>query len=807
MFRNYIKTAWRNLWKNKTFSAINIAGLSLGTAAFLLITNYLHFENSYDDFQTNKDRIYRIPMVITEQDGKEQTFAFTYPAVAPAMKKDFPEIEQVIRLRRQGGIVSYKDQHIPEGGNLYYVDPEISKVFTFEFLKGNEATAMQELNDAIITASTANKYFGSEDPIGKALRYRDEDHIVKAVIADQPANAHFQFNILLNYNKYIALTNGRANTSWGWSDFYTYVLLKPGTNPKAFESKFPAFAEKYQGADMKADGFKIWYKLQPIKDIHLRSSYDYEFPGNGNLTYLKYLAIAAIFILFIAWINYINLATARSLERAREVGVRKVVGAGKFQLILQFISESLILNLGAVIIGVVVFKVTQTSFSSLVGKEVSDIYSTNWKFWVFCLSIFIGGSLVAAFYPAFILSSFQPIRSLKNNFAIAGGRSTGNMMRKSLVVIQFVAAIILISSAIGFYRQLKFMQSRDLGVDIEQTLVLQQSTGLDSADIPKHFALINELKTFPGVNSVTVSSSIPGGEVGGSAGFQLQNSNSEKRCRILAIDSAFIPSYKLTVMEGRNITTDRAARDSSEITNVILNETAAKIFGFSKPGEIVGKNLTTGGSELYHIIGVVKDFHQESLEYSFDPIVMYPGDAQDFGNYSIKTSTANVPKLIEFAEKKWKASFPESPFRYLFLDEYYNLQYKNDQLFATVLWLFTVIGIVIACLGLFGLSLYTIAKRSKEISIRKVLGASMIQLTQMMTVDHLKLIAFSGLIGIPVANFIVKRWLSKYAFHIEIQWWFYLLPLMMILCVALITVIWQSVRAALTNPVKSLRAE
>lgn len=806
MFRNYLITAWRNLWKNKTFSAINIAGLSLGIAAFLLISNYLRFENSYDDFQTKKDRIYRIPMVIAEQDGKEQTFAFTYPAVAPAIKKDFPEVEEVIRLRGQGGLVSYGDQHIPEGGRLFYVDPEITKVFTFQFLKGNAATAMTELNDAIITESTAKKYFGYADPIGKALRYRDEDHIVKAVISDQPANAHFQFNLLLNYNKYIALTNGAANTSWGWSDFYTYVLLKPGTDPKAFEAKFPAFAEKYQGRDMKAEGFKIWYKLQPIKDIHLRSSYDYELAGNGNLTYLKYLAIAAIFILFIAWINYINLSTSRSLERAREVGVRKVIGAGRFQLILQFISESLILNLIAILIGVFVFKVTQKSFSSLVGKEVADIYSTNWIFWIFCLAIFIGGSLIAAFYPAFILSSFQPIRTLKNNLTIGTGRGTGNMLRKTLVVVQFVAAIVLISAAIGFYRQLKFMQTRDLGVDIEQTLVLQQSTGLDSAEVPLHHAFINDLKSFPGVRSVTVSSSIPGGEVGGSAGFVLQNTTADKRCRILAIDSAFIPAYKLRLLEGRNFSTDRRARDSTETTNVILNETAAKIFGFEKPADIVGKKIQGAGQNCL-VIGVVKDFHQESLEYSFDPIVMYPGNPNNFGNYSVKISEASIPQLMDFAEKKWKASFPESPFRYVFLDEYFNRQYKNDQLFATVLWLFTVIGIVIACLGLFGLSLYTIAKRSKEICIRKVLGASMMQLTGMMTKDYLKLILVSGLVGIPVANIIVKQWLSKYAFHIEIQWWFYLLPLMMILCVALITVIWQSVKAALTNPVKALRSE
>ena len=348
MIKNYFKTAWRNLWKNKTFSAINIFGLSLGIAAFLLIVNYLRFEYSFDDAHVKKDRIFRVPMITKEKDGKEQTFAFTYPALAPAMKKDFPEVEEAARFRRQGGIVQYGEQRILENGSLYYADPSLFKIFSFGFVKGNAETAFKELNDAVITAETAKKYFGNIDPIGKALHYRNEDYIVKAVLEDIPANSHIRFNILLNYDKYIQL-NSNANTSWGWSDFYTYVLLKQGTSAKAVEAKFPSFTEKYMGDDMKQTGYINTFQLQPLKDIHLRSKYDYELAGNGNLTYLKYLGIAALFILFIAWINYVNLSTAHSLDRSKEIGVRKVAGAGKFQLIRQFLGESLFLNIIAII--------------------------------------------------------------------------------------------------------------------------------------------------------------------------------------------------------------------------------------------------------------------------------------------------------------------------------------------------------------------------------------------------------------------------------------------------------------------------
>lgn len=806
MIRNYFKTAWRSLWKNKTFSAINIFGLSIGIAAFLLIVNYLRFEYSYDDAHEKKDGIFRVPMVISEKDGKEQTFAFTYPAVAPALKQDFPEIQEAVRFRRQGGIVTQGDQKIVENGGIYYADPALFNLFSFRFIKGNAATAFKELNDAVITEETAKKYFGAIDPIGKSLNYNNEDYVVKAVLENIPVNSHIQFNILFNYKKYIQLTEGAANTSWGWSDFYTYILVKPGTDVKKLQAKMPAFAERHMGDEMKQTGFQVAFILQSLKDIHLRSSYDYELAGNGNLTYLNYLGIAALFILFIAWINYVNLSTARSLDRSKEVGVRKVVGAGKFQLVRQFLSESLLLNVIAIIAGILFFRLSLPAFSTLVEKDISVLNITDWRFWSLAILVFLLGTLLAGFYPAFVLSSFQPIQSLKSSQGFSGLRGGRALLRRSLVVLQFVAAIVLITGAIGFYRQLRFMQNRDLGVNIQQTLVLQQSGRQDSSSIPAFQAFVNDMESNPGIQSVTASTSVPGAEVGGSAGFTMKNSQAEKRCRVFGIDKKFIPAYGLTITEGRNFSNDQPAVDTSLLISVIVNETAARILGFSKPTGIVGKEMRGAGFNC-KVIGVVKDYHQESLQYDFDPIVFYPEEEKAFANFSLKLNTGNLPGLMDFVKQKWNTHFPGSPYRYFFLDERFNAQYNNDRLFATVLWLFTIIAIIIACLGLFGLSLYTIAKRTKEISIRKVLGASLVQISGMITKDYLKLVFLAGFIALPLAYMLVSNWLKKYAFHVDIGIWFFFLPVASIVLIALVTVLYQSLKAGLANPVKSLRTE
>jgi len=809
MFRNYFKVALRNLWRNRGFSALNIVGLALGVTAFLLIMNYIRFEHSFDDFLAGKERIYRVPMTVREKDGKVQTFAFTYPAVAAALKSNFPEIQETVRFRKRYGVVRSGENKFLEGGTLYYVDPAIFKIFSFPFKSGNGETGLAQLNDAVITESAAKKYFGNADPVGQQLHYNDEDYTVRGVLKDLPANSHLHFNVLLNFQKYIQLVKkngGDADGSWGWSDFYTYVLLKPGTNAKALEAKIPPMVDRYRGADMKERSYQLSLQLQPIKDIHLRSNYDYELEGNGNLSYLKYLAIAALFILFIAWINYVNLSTARALDRSKEVGVRKVIGANRFQLIRQFMTESVFINVLSIAIGIVLFSLLLIPFSSLVQQQVADLKMMGTQFWLMIGALFFVGTILAGFYPAFVMSSFKPIQTLKSSPGFSGKGTNNQFLRRSLVVIQFSAAIVLIAGAIGFYQQLRYMSNRDLGVDIQQTLVLNQTIGLDSSKIISVQSFIDDLKSNPDIKSVTASTSVPGGEVGGSEGFTLGTSLAEKRCRVFGIDDQFINAYGLKIVAGRAFDKDPKSTDANTRINVIVNETAAKIFGFGKSEEILGKELHAGKTTST-VIGVMKDYHQESLQFNYDPIVFYPGVENEFGNFSLKVHTSNMPQLLSFVKKTWTARFPESPFTYNFLDERYDAQYKNDRLFSTVLLLFTALAIVVACLGLFGLSLFTVAKRAKELSIRKVLGASIFQVVSLITKDYLKLVLLAGLVAIPAAWYLLRNWLNDYAFHIEIGWWFFLVPLVLIILIAGATVSYQSLKAALANPVKSLRNE
>jgi putative ABC transport system permease protein len=805
MIKNYFKTAIRSLLKNKTFSIINIAGLAIGIASFLLIVNYLRFEYSFDDFHVNKDRIFRVPMTVTEAGGKLQTFAFTYPALAPAIKKDYPEIEEVARFRKQGGVVRYGDQKFIENSGIIYVDPAVFKIFSFQFAKGQPSTAFQELNDAVITKETAKKYFGDLDPIGKALNYRNENYIVKAVLEDLPANSHLQFHILLNYNKYIQLTENAANTSWGWSDFYTYILLKPNASAEALQAKMPAFAERYMGTYMKRDGFKVAFQIEPLKDIHLRSTYDYELGGNGNLYYLKYLGIAALLILVIALVNYINLSTARSMERSREVGLRKVVGATKFQLVRQFLSESFLLNACGIIAGFILFKISLSKFSLLINQQVSTLDTADSRFWILIGIVLLLTTLLAGFYPSFVLSSFQPIETLKQGKGSI--KRSRDFLRKALVVFQFTAAILLIGGAIGFFRQLQFMSKRDLGVNIQQTLVISQSTNLDSSKAMNVAALMDQLIAIPGVESATASTDVPGNEVGSSTTFRKKAATYDKRVRTFGIDGNYIPNYGLTLVAGRNIDRDEApGADTNKVYSVILNETASKLLGFEKPADAIGQ-LVDGAGFHCRVIGVVNDYHQQSLQYSYDPIVFYPEQGINCSRFSLKLNTKDPEVIVARTKSIWSNLFPQSPFQYFFLDEYFNRQYENDRLFSTILWLFTILAIIVASLGLFGLSLYTVSKRIKEISIRKVLGASATQITAMITRDYLKLILYAGILAIPSAYFLLRNWLSDYAFHIEIGYWFLLFPMLLISCIALLTVLYQSLRAAFTNPAKNLRSE
>ena len=808
MLRNYLKTAWRNLLKTKTFSVINISGLAIGIAAFLLIVSYLHFEYSFDDYNTRKDRIFRVPMEVKEemQSGAQpELLAFTYPAVAASLKRDFPEVEEAVRIRKQWGVVRSGNNQFVEDDNLFYVDSTIFKVFSFDFVAGDAENAFRELNDVVITRSTAVKYFGDANPLGRTLSYRDKDFVVKAVISDPPANSHLHFHILANFSKYAqeaAASGGDAQNSWGWSDFYTYVLLRPGTQPDKLRAQLPDFAQRHMGDKMKKSGISVQFDLQPIKDIHLRSRYEYEWPGNGNLSYLKYLAAAALFLLVIAWINYISLTSARAIDRAKEVGVRKVIGAGRAQLVRQFLMESLLINLMSVLSGLIIYRLSLPAFGRLVELSTAQLALPGAAFWALVLAIFFLGTFLAGAYPSFILSSQAPLQSLKPATARGTDGNARGLLRRSLVVLQFFAAIVLISGALGLNRQLQYMSKADLGLNIRQTLILHQTVRQDSNRTQMIASFIHDLETHPGVVSVTASTSVPGSEVGGASRYHTLHSNAEKTGRNFGIDSKFIPDYGLTVTAGRNFITDKIEPE----TNVILNQAAVKVFGFKNDEAAIGEQVLAG-TDAYKVVGVIRDYHQKTLQNSIDAIVFYPEQEHNMSDFSVKINTPDPEGLVAFVKAKWLASFPESPFVYRFLDDVFDTGYRNERLFSTVLWLFTLLAILVASLGLLGLSIYTVAKRRKEISIRKVLGATIFHIVRLVARDFLWLILLSALAAIPLAWYLLHDWLQDYAFHVSIGPWFFFAPVLMIVSIAMITVCYHSLKAALADPVRNLRSE
>jgi putative ABC transport system permease protein len=800
MLRNYLTTAWRNIWKTRTFSILNVSGLALGIAAFLLILCYLRFQYSFDDFNVNKDRIYRVPMEVVERGAvSTQADAFTFPAVAGALKRDFPQIEETVRFRKQWGIVRHGDNKYSEDGLFLFADPAVLRIFTFDFERGVPQQAFAQPSDIIITESTAKKYFGDENPINQTLSFHNEDYIVSAVIKDLPANSHLHFDILGNFNKYAADVRKQqqrdVETSWQWSDFYTYILLKPGTDVNRIRKALPDFAQRYMGTLMKKEGFTVNFHLQALKDIHLHSSYDYEFPGNGNFSYLRYLAFAAVFILLIAWINYINLSTARAIDRAKEVGIRKVVGAGRAQLIRQFMTESSLINAMATAGGALIYWFSLPNFAVLVGFDKDSLALPPEVLAGTTFAVFIIGSVLAGSYPSFVLSSFKPLGNLKPVTPRSG------RLRQSLVVLQFFIAILLIAGALGFYRQLRFMSHADLGLDTRQTLILHNSLNQDSSQNKLQLAFVHGLMTTPGVQSVTMSSSIPGQEVGGSSGYKTEHSETMKTLRGYGIDELFFKDYDLTVSAGRGFTPA-----DKEGPLVVLNEAAARVLGFQKDEDAINQKINDTYN-TYQVIGVIRDFHQKSMQSEIDPIAFFLEPPYNLGYFSVKINTPDPQSLIKTIHRQWTSAFPDSPFEYRFLDDIFDAQYKNDRVFSAVLWLFTLLGIVLAGLGLLGLSFHTVSKRGKEISIRKVLGASSIQIFGLITRDYFYLIGIAALGAIPTAWFVISDWLKSYPFHISIGAWFVVVPLGLIVGIAMGTVLYHSLRASLENPITRLKSE
>jgi putative ABC transport system permease protein len=803
MLRNYFKTGWRNLIKHKTFSLINIAGLSIGIAVSFVILMYVQDELSYDKFNKNTDRIARIILKADINGGKINE-SNVMPPVAQAMKKDFPEVEDATRLMQNGASkITLKDK-IFKDDRFAFVDPNFLSIFTFKMIEGDAKTALLKPHTVVITKAIAKKYFGNENAIGKTFGFNNntETYTVTGVMENIPPNSHFHFDM------FGSLTGSQYATSDSWlsSGFYTYLLLKKDADYKKLQAKLPGMVEKYMGpqiqqqmglslAQFRTKGNTLGFTLQPLTSIHLYSNTTTEIEPGGNASYVYIFGVIALFMLLIACINFINLSTAGASKRAKEIGVRKVAGSDRFQLIRQFLFESVMLTLFALVIAFVLVNLALPVFSDISGKHLS--FDAKPVIAFIALGLLVG--VTAGIYPAVYLSSFKPITVLKGKL-ITANKSFG--LRSGLVVFQFFISVALIIGTIVVYQQMKYIENKNLGYNKEQVLTIPNSYALGKNEQVYKQEMLKD----PRIVNATVSWYKPAGSSNYNNALAYPQGDESHLLNAVEyhVDEQYIPTMSMQIISGRNFSKDFAT-DSFAL---IINESAARALGcnyMSALGKtIIIENSDRGKDVPFHVIGVVKDFNFKSLHEAISPLLM---NLQPEGGLIFKIKTTDVSGLLATMKKKWDAYKTDEPFTYSFMDDLFNRTYSAEQKTGTILNIFSVLIIFVACLGLFGLVTYTAEQRTKEIGIRKVLGASVSQVTKMLSKEFLKLVAIASLIAFPVAWWTMNKWLQSFAYRINISWWVFIVAGLAAVIIALITVSFQAIKAAIANPVKSLRTE
>lgn len=804
MFRNYVKVALRNLWKNKSFSAINILGLAVGLATCLLISLYIMDEVSYDRYNEKADRIYRINADIRFGGGDLRLTVASDPLGA-TLKRDYPQVEEYTRVYNSSGakLVKKGNQFISEN-NVAHVDSTFFNVFTLSAVSGNTHTALNEPNSVVLTESAARKYFGKEAALGKVIEADQTPYKVTAVIRDMPPHSHFRFDFLFSMD----------NVQYGWgnflsNNFQTYIVLKEGTDYKAFQKNFRQVIRKYvipqakqfmqinSIEEFERAGNKLEYSLIPLTKIHLYSDRFPELGVNGSIQYVYIFGVVALFVLCIACINFMNLSTARSATRAREVGIRKVLGSQKSALVRQFLLESVLTVLFALLLAIAIAYLVLPYFNELAAKtlSISSLFSSGWLPVTILLPLVVGG--LTGIYPALFLARFKPITVLKGNI---GTRFKKSNLRSALVVFQFTTSIILIIGTLVVYRQLHYMQTRNLGFNKDQVLIID-GTGILGAGAE---AFKNEVLAMPGVVSGTLSGFLPVSSSRNDNSFSTSpviDSKTGINMQRWAVDYDYIPTMGMTMVQGRNF-----SKSFSDSSAVIINETAARLMGFDHP---VGKKLygyNDGNNPVaYEIIGMVRNFHFESMRQNIGPLCMVVGPSNWLASFRV--NTAHIQTLVRNIEGKWKTLAPGMAFSYRFMDEAFDEMYRAEQRVGTVAITFTGLAIVIACLGLFGLVTYSTEQRIREIGIRKVLGASVSNIVVMLSTSFLRLVLLAVVIAAPIAWLVMHRWLEDFAYRAHLSWWVFVVSGLAALLIAVITLSVQATKAALVNPVKNLRTE
>ena len=800
MITNYLRQAIRYLRSNKGYFIINLLGLTIGVVSFILIVLWIKAEISYEKFHKNAGDIYRVDYLLYEEGILEQHSASGSGAVGREMKNAFPEVKDYTRFSRLEGLVRYGDQIFKEK-KMLFAQSSFFKVFSFPLVKGTVDTSILAINNAVITEEIANKYFGDEDPVGKMIKIDGAlDFMVTGVVMNPPENSHIDFDILLSYENLIRMSRSWDN-SWVNERVYSYVLLNPGSDPAVLEAKLPAMVESFIGKFMKEAFFLLEFKLVKLIDIHLHSSLNNEIKVNGSFRSVVTLGIVALLVLLIAFINYINLATSRSLERAHEVGIRKVNGAVKTDLIYQFLTESALVNLLALAISLAAVLIFLPFFSQAMGSPLKMDFLMGG---ILFLILLFAGTLFTGLLPAIYISRFSPGLVLKGKNPTASAWIS--RLKNFLVVFQFAISVILIISTIIIFSQVRFMRNHDTGFSREGLLVLE---GPRILNINSREALLSGLEAFkndvaalPVVRGITSTSSIPGREVGSSRvfGVPVDGRNTEKRIDVYYIDNQFFNNYELKLLAGENF----AVSSQEDLNKIILNESALTYYGFKDPQSTIGKILR-GGNQEVTIKAVINDFNQKSLRELPRPLAFFNQTVITY--FSVKTDMSDVNRLVTSLEKIWNEHYPGNPFNYFFLADFYNEQYRADKRFSGLFLASSILAIIIACLGLSGLSSYAISRRTKEIGIRKSNGARTLQVMFLLNRDFLKWVVIAIIIAIPFAWWAMDNWLENYAYKIQVSWWVFLISGFLAIITAILTVTWQSYKAASGNPVEALRYE
>ncbi|MBD1392277.1 ABC transporter permease [Mucilaginibacter glaciei] len=791
MFKNYLKIAYRSLTKNKAFSLIHILGLTIGITVCMMIFVYIMNEFSVDNFHTKQKRIYRVMRNFKEM---KEGVPYVSGPYAPALLNDFPgDIKQAVRVNTNQGLISFDNKSFLEK-KLYVTDPGFFDLFSFKLIKGNAATVLKDPLSIVLTETTAKKYFGSTDKaMGKVLTLdKQQQFKVTGISKDVPPNSHIDFDMVIPITSYL---NNTGFNVWINNRLFTYVLLGEHTNKSVLEQKFAPFLTKYMGADMQHSGIKISLSLTALPDIYFEKASAFDNVKHGDKTVVYIFLCIAILIMLIACINFTNLSTIRAVERSKEVGLRKVLGAHKSHLVLQFIGESILLTIVSCILSIGLLLICMPWYKELLGYKLSVSWNSA-PIYLFLVGVILVIGFLAGSYPAFFLSAFSPIQALKGKLRL--GKS-GNFFRQSLVVVQFSISLLLIIGTFVIVKQMDFVKGKELGYNQQQVVTVN----LDNDDIFNHRRLFKStLESNQAIASVSLMSGEPGGFHDVQT-YEVEGQNEAFKSRSEFADFEYVKTVGLKIVAGRDFS-PQFSTDTTEAA--LINETAARKLGFT-PNQAVGKWIknTVRDSLKRRIIGVVKDYNFLSLKENMDALVISPSDDRRVA--VIKLKPGNLNNAIADIKKAYAQAAPVYPFDYSFLDQKFDVTYKTDIRQKTMLTIFSGLAIFIACLGLFGLASFTAVKRTKEIGVRKVLGSSVSNILLLLSTDLLKPVAIATVIAIPLGYCFMQAWLQNFAYRTPLHWWIFAFAALITFIIAFATVGIKSLKAALVNPVKSLRSE